>query len=271
MKFAFLGYHVERNWDGMSKSEQDAMVEDCFTYDARLLREGRIVEDGTALQSIRAAKTLRWHNGAVLVTDGPFAETKEQLGGIGILEADDMGHAVELMAKHPGLRYGATFEIRPIDEESLKRKALALAGLRESAPAMDPRAVKFASMGYIDESSWALKSQEELEATSKQCVAFDEARIKNGQWLRGVALHGPRTAKTLRAQSGQVLITDGPFAETKEYLGGIVVLAFLNLDAAVASLSKHPAIPFGVTMEIRPINEQINEHWEAVQKRVKSA
>jgi hypothetical protein len=53
----------------------------------------------------------------VLVTDGPYAETKEQLGGIGVLEARDMDHAVELMSRHPGVRLGGPFEIRPADEE----------------------------------------------------------------------------------------------------------------------------------------------------------
>ena len=120
MKFAFLGYGLEQNWAAMSKSELDAMLEVSFTYDSKLLREGHLIGDGTALQPSRTAKTLRWQNGAVIVTDGPFAETKEQLGGIGLLQARDMDHAIELMSRHPGLRYGATFELRPIDEESLK-------------------------------------------------------------------------------------------------------------------------------------------------------
>ena len=106
MKFAFLGYGLEKNWAAMSKSEQDAMLEDCFAYDSRLLEEGHLIDDGATLRPSRTAKTLRWQKGAVLVTDGPFAETKEQLGGIGVLEATDMAHAVELMSKHPGLQYG---------------------------------------------------------------------------------------------------------------------------------------------------------------------
>src|SRR5262249_19914825 len=122
MKFAFLGYSLEQNWGAKSKSEQDAMLEDCFTYDNKLLNDGHLINDGATLQPPRTAKTLRWKNGAVVVTDVPFTETKEQLGGIGVLEARDMVHAVELIAKHPGLRYGATFEIRPIDDESLKRQ-----------------------------------------------------------------------------------------------------------------------------------------------------
>ena len=159
MKFAFLGYHLEQNWSAMSKREQDAMIEDCFTYDSKLVKDGHMLDDGAALQPSRTAIILRWRNGAVVVTDGPFAETKEQLGGVGVLEARDMAHAVELLAKHPGLHYGSTFEIRPIDEESLKRQAASIAALGKSAPAIDPQATKLAGLGYIDESGGASKSK----------------------------------------------------------------------------------------------------------------
>src|SRR5262245_51278407 len=212
MKFAFLGYHFEQNWGAMSKSEQDAMIDECFTYDNKLVKDGHMTDDVAALQPVRTAKTLRWRNGAVVVTDGPFAETKEQLGGIGVLEADDMMHAVELLSKHPGLHYGATFEIRPIDEESLKRKAESLAAIRNSAPRVDPRAQKFVCMGYINETDWQSKSQSDFDTMMNQCIAFDEARIKNGQWLNGIALQSARTAKTLRVKAGKVTVTDGPFA-----------------------------------------------------------
>jgi hypothetical protein len=268
MKFALLGYHSEPNWEAMSKGEQDAMVEDCFTYDNKLLKDGHMIDDGAALQPSGTAKVLRWHNGAVVVTDGPYAETKEQLGGIGVLEANDLMHAVELLSKHPGLHYGATFEVRPIDEESLKRKAESLAAIRSSAPAVDPQAPKFASMGFVNDTGWGSKSPSDFESMMKQCIAFDEARIKCGQWLSGISLQSARTAKTLRASAGRVTITDGPFAETKEYLGGVVVLALPDLSAAVKLLSEHPALPFGVVMEIRPINEEINRRWEAKQGRV---
>lgn len=271
MKFAFLGYHREQNWNAMSKSEQEAMLDDCFTYDGNLLKDGRLIGDGVALQPTRAAKTLRWQNGAVLITDGPFAETKEHLGGVGILEARDMDHAVELMSRHPGLHYGATFEIRPINEETLKRQAASIAALRGSAPAASPKALKLASLGYINENGWDSICHDERDAMLARCIAFDEARVKSGQWLSAIGLQSARTAKTLRAKAGQIVVTDGPFAETKEYLGGVVVLALKDLDDAVASLAKHPALPFGVAIEIRPINEEINRRWEAKQGRQRSA
>jgi hypothetical protein len=270
MKFAFLGYSLEKNWDAMTKSQQDAMLEDCFTYDSKLLREGHLIGDGFPLQPSRTAKTLRWRDGAVIVTDGPFAETKEQLGGVGLLEATDMAHAVELMSKHPGLHYGAVFEIRPIDEESLKRQATAIAALRTSAPEADPQSLRFASLGYVDENGWGTISEHDRAAMMTSCIAFDEARIKSGQWRSGIALHGARTAKTLRAKAGQVTVTDGPFAETKEHLGGIVVLTLKDLTEGVASLREHPALPFGVAIEIRAIDKETSRHWELKQGRVNS-
>jgi hypothetical protein len=77
MKFAFLGYHLETSWAAMNRSEQDAMVADCFAYDRKLLKDGHLIDDGTALQPSGTARVLRWKDGAVLVTDGPFTETKE--------------------------------------------------------------------------------------------------------------------------------------------------------------------------------------------------
>jgi hypothetical protein len=271
MKFAFLGYHQEHNWDAMSKSQQDAMIEDCFTYDSKLLKDGHLIGDGAALQPSRTARTLRWHSGTVVVTDGPFAETKEHLGGIGLLEARDMDHGVEVMSRHSGLHYGATFEIRPLDEETFKRQAASLAALSGSAPTASARAVTFACLGYINENGWGSVSQDERDAMLERCIAFDEARVKSGQWLSGIALQSARTARTPRAKAGQIVVTDSPFAEIKEYLGGIVVLALEDLDDAVALLSKQPAVQFGESIEIRPIDEETTGRWQVMQARVESA
>jgi hypothetical protein len=116
MKFICLGYLDERSWDALSEDERNALMDACFAYDD-VLREGGHFVGGEALQSARVAATLRYRNGKVSVTDGPFAETKEQLGGILILEARDLDHAVQLMSKHPGVKVGP-FEIRPAEDLS---------------------------------------------------------------------------------------------------------------------------------------------------------
>jgi hypothetical protein len=115
MRFICLGYIEDGKWESFTEAEQKQMMEECFGYDD-ILRKGEHFAGGEALQSAGTAKTLWWQDGKVAVTDGPYAETKEQIGGILILEADDMEHAVELMSKHPGVRLGGPFEIRPADQ-----------------------------------------------------------------------------------------------------------------------------------------------------------
>ncbi len=111
-----LGCSHEKPWQTLAAGEKNALFDACFAYDD-VLREGGHFAGGEALQSARNATTLRYKNGKVVVTDGPFAETKEQLGGILILEAADLNHAIQLMSKHPGVKIGP-FEIRPAEDLS---------------------------------------------------------------------------------------------------------------------------------------------------------
>jgi len=111
MKFVCLGYYSPENFESMSESDRNAMFDSCFAYDD-VLRSGGHFAGGEALESPSSARTLRWKKGKVAVTDGPYAETKEQIGGVLILEARNLEHAVELMSKHPGVKYGSVFEIR---------------------------------------------------------------------------------------------------------------------------------------------------------------
>ena len=120
MQFVCLGYLDEKRWDALSEKERETGMEECLAYDELLKRNGHFVA-GHALTSVKEGVSLEWRNGKVAVTDGPFAETKEQLGGILVLEARDLKHAVELMSKHPGVRVGGHFEIRPSDEAITQR------------------------------------------------------------------------------------------------------------------------------------------------------
>ena len=110
MKYLCLGYMEEKEWDDMPEEERNSWMEECIAYDTQLKKNGHFI-GGEALDTIRNCKTLKNRNGKVSITDGPFAETKEQLGGVMILEAQDLDEAIQLISKHPGLRK-ATFEIR---------------------------------------------------------------------------------------------------------------------------------------------------------------
>jgi len=111
MKYVCLGYIEAGKFENMVESERNAMMDSCFTYDDVLRKNGHFA-GGEALQPPGSAVTLRARGGKVTVTDGPYAETKEQIGGILILEARDLNHAIQLMSKHPGVQAGP-FEIRP--------------------------------------------------------------------------------------------------------------------------------------------------------------
>ena len=122
MKFICLGYYDKAKFEGLADSERNAMFDKCFDYDDQLRAQGHWA-GGEALQSVETARTLRSKDGKVAVMDGPFAETKEQLGGILILDTPDMNHALELMAQHPALKFGNIFEIRPVGDMSEITKA----------------------------------------------------------------------------------------------------------------------------------------------------
>lgn len=128
MKFVCLGFFDEAKFASIPQAEALRMMDECFAYDDELRRAGHFL-GGEALDSAHKAVTLRMKNGEVLATDGPFAETKEMLGGILLLEARDLKHAVALMSKHPGVKIGP-FEIRPANEaisQMFAERAAALA------------------------------------------------------------------------------------------------------------------------------------------------
>ena len=128
-KYICLGYYDKSKFDAMTETERNAMFDACFEYDDHLRASGQS-GFGEALQGPETALTLYWKDGKVATTDGPYAETKEQIGGIGVLEARDMNHAIQLMAQHPALKYGTTWEIRPVGDMSEIKKASESAGER---------------------------------------------------------------------------------------------------------------------------------------------
>ncbi len=122
MKYICLGYYDKGKHDAMSEGEQNAMFDTCFEYDDHLRANGHWA-GGEALQGPETALTLSSKNGKVATSDGPYAETKEQLGGILVLEARDMKHAVQLLSQHPALKFGTIWEIRPAGDMSEIEKA----------------------------------------------------------------------------------------------------------------------------------------------------
>jgi hypothetical protein len=111
MKYALLIYSNDTEWENLSEDEQKAIYGEYFA-----ISETAGVVGGQELQSADTATTVRVNNGSTLTTDGPFAETKEALGGFYLFEAADIDAAIELAARIPAARRGGAVEVRPVVE-----------------------------------------------------------------------------------------------------------------------------------------------------------
>jgi len=112
MKYLLLLYQNERIWEGRSREEAGKIFQEYMDYTKGIHRGGNYIA-GEALQPTATATTVRQRNGKTLTTDGPFAETKEQLGGFYLVEAKDLDEAIKLAGGIPAVRTGS-IEVRPI-------------------------------------------------------------------------------------------------------------------------------------------------------------
>ena len=117
MKYLCLIYDDEKKWETMSKAEADAYMGEYFQFTDGIKASGHYL-GGNALQPVQTATTVRSRNGKLSTTDGPFAETKEQLGGFHIIEVADLDAAISWAARCPTALHGVV-EVRPISEMKL--------------------------------------------------------------------------------------------------------------------------------------------------------
>lgn len=115
MKYLCLAYEEEEKLNALTQSEWDSLRTTTLEYVDTLRREGYLVET-QALQSARTAVTVQVRNGELLTCDGPFAETKEQIGGFFMIEAKDQEEAIRIASQWPSAQLG-TIEVRPIEEQ----------------------------------------------------------------------------------------------------------------------------------------------------------
>ncbi|HEX5069227.1 MAG TPA: YciI family protein [Vicinamibacterales bacterium] len=114
MRYLCLIYDDESNWGTMPKEQADAMMGEYFAFTEGIKKSGHYI-GGEALQPTPTATTVRVRNGKISSTDGPFAETKEQLGGYYLINAKDLNDAIQIASKIPSSRIGS-IEVRPIQE-----------------------------------------------------------------------------------------------------------------------------------------------------------
>ncbi len=112
--------------------------------------------------------------------------------------------------------------------------------------------MQYSMLIYLDEKRFGALSKEEQNRIHQECGAWHDELVKSGQSRSALALEGSHATRTLRSQDGHILVTDGPFAETKEVLGGLEILECEDLDEAIAIAKCFPGIRAGGFIELRP-------------------
>jgi len=196
---------------------------------------------GRELDLPETATTLRVRDGETLVTDGPFAETKEFIAGFDVLECADLDEAIEVAAKHPASWFQA-IEILPFtDGLELGEKAFAFGRGEDGA------ARPYLLTMWMGGSPAAPLDDQAVMDEGKAWRQDLEAR---GLQVFGNALGGPGTATTVRVRDGETLVSDGPLIETKEYIAGIDVVSCADPGQAI-QLATQPIARY-LAIEVRP-------------------
>jgi hypothetical protein len=112
MKYLLFCCHEERKLNAMPKGEWDALMDETRAYIEEIQKSGHYIAS-EALESVQTATTVRVRNGKLATTDGPFAETKEQLGGFFLIDARDLNEAIQIALRFPSVRTGS-MEVRPV-------------------------------------------------------------------------------------------------------------------------------------------------------------
>ena len=191
--------------------------------------------EGGPLQLDADATTVKVRNGQLIITDGPYAETKEQIAGFDVIECASLEEAVQWAGRHPHSWMGAV-EVR------------ALVGGPPVVHLPEPGAGQTRYMMLVCTDP-AVGPQElaHMEPVDPWVAAMDRRGIR----LFGSVLDPPSAARTVRVRDKHAIVTDGPFAETKEQIAGFDVLECADLDEAIEAAAKHPMARVGV-LEVRP-------------------
>ena len=221
------------------------MVESLGICD-ELAAQGKFL-DASPLQSVTTAATVRVRDGQTLVTDGPFAETTEQLGGYYVLDLADLDEAIAVAARLPPAAKG-TVEIRPL---------FALDGLPPDRPlpaaaarvAHPVPAALLRRRGGVARRPGPRRSPTAMAEAAALARRARATRAGTSAPRRSTRRRRPRASACATAGAS---ITDGPFAETHEVLGGYYLILAESRDAAVRIAARHPGARVGA-VEVRPL------------------
>ena len=214
-------------WDAEADASFSSWVEETIRTGVNL--------QGARLRPTADATTVKIRNGELVITDGPFAETKEQVAGYDLLECASPDEAVRWAGRHPSSWTGA-IEVRALPDHA------------PAAPLPAPGEGKVRYVMLVCTDPAVDPSEfDRVEPVDPWVDDMDSRGVR----LYGSELEPPDAARTVRVREKHAIVTDGPFAETKEQIAGFDVLECDDLDEAIEVARRHPMARLGV-LEVRP-------------------
>lgn len=244
MRYMLLAYSPEQAW---THEEWTACTIASTRVCQELQAEGRFIA-AAPLQPVASAASVRVRQGGVMITTGPFAETTEQLGGFFLIDVPDLDAAIAIAARLPSARKG-TVEVRPVYHlDGLPTERFS------ERPAESALAPRYMLLCYDDAQAWNDLGAAALHAAQAEAAALTRQLDAQGRYVSASPLHPTSTATSVRIRQGELLVSDGPFAETREFLGGYYLLHARDLNDALAAAARHPGARVG-TVEVRRLVE----------------
>ena len=238
MQYAVLLYDDERKWQDMSPDAAETLMAQHMAFGAKVSELGGSITAGQQLTPTVTATTLHWAGDDVTITEGPYAETAEQLGGFYVIDLPDLDAAIEAVKVLPH-----QMELRPVVVHDFASDG--------SAPP-DVAGDLYVVLLYGDEERWLRATPEERDTMYAMHGRFAAGAPDFGTSIAGgEELAHSSTATTLRQADGTFTLSDGPFAETAEQLTGFYVVRAPEVTHVVKLLDLLPA----EVTEIRPTIE----------------
>jgi len=215
-------------WDGEAMASFQSWVEEAIGSGVSV--------DGSPVRPVADATTVKVRDGQLIITVGPYTETKEQVAGYDVLECASLDEAVGWAARHPSSWTGA-IEVR------------ALADGAAAVPLPEPSAGKTRYLMLVcTDPTVDPREFDQFEPVEPWVAEMDGRAIRRF----GSQLTAPGAARTVRVRDKHVLMTDGPFAETKEQIAGFDLQDCADLDEALEVAARHPMAKAGL-LELRPL------------------
>lgn len=248
MKYMLLVYSPENAW---TQEEWTECTVESTAVCHDLQSKGQFLS-ASPLHPVATAASVRVRKGQSLVTTGPFSETTEQLGGFFLIDVPNLDDAIAVAARLPSAKKG-TIEVRPV---------YLLEGLPPdkftTAPSNAERTLsRFMLLCYDNEQAWNEAGPAALRAAQQEAVKLTHQLSARGQYISASPLHPVSTATSIRIRDGKRFVTDGPFAETREFLGGYYMIDARDLNEAISVAAQHSGAKIGI-VEVRRMVELPN-------------